>query len=64
MMRYHQFCAAITGWLFDRTGSDALATLWTHHMGRILSLEWAVEAERIQRRQQRIADALHEIGIF
>lgn len=64
MIRYHQLMAAITGLLFDVTGNDLMAHLWTHHMGRILSLEWAAEAERLERGRQRIADALNEIGIF
>lgn len=64
VIRYHQFMTAITGPLFDLTGNGLLADLWTHHMGRILDLQWAVEAERMNRIQQRRTEALHELGIY
>lgn len=54
----------LTGHLYDSTGWQWAERLHLHFLGKILIAAAIARAEKIQRRNQRIADALHEMGIY
>lgn len=63
-MRYHRLMATLYAFAFDHTGGDWACRGYLNHSGWIAAERLIVEAEKIQARNQRIADALHEMGIY